>query len=137
MAESASIKQTATIAATSVTRSEQVTYTRRRNRAEHLMNKGIEDALKRHPLYSQDGKGDDADIVVKYFNPYGRGTWYVLEGEKREDGDWELYGIADLGYGQEYGYFMLSELENLRPSPWGGIERDMYFGKKKVRDIRR
>ena len=115
----------------------EVSYGRRLNRAEHLMNKGVEDALRKHPLYSQDGKGDDADIVVKYFNPYGRGTWYVLEGNPTDDGDWELYGIADLGYGQEYGYFMLSELQNLRPSPWGGIERDLYFGKRKVKDIRK
>lgn len=114
---------------------------RRRNRAEHLMNKSIESALTRHPLYSQDGKGDDADIIAKYFNPYGRGTWYVLEGDKLPDGDWELYGISDLGQGREYGYFRLSELENYvyrlpNGYPVGGIERDMYFGKKKVRDIK-
>ena len=23
----------------------------------------------------------DKDIICKFFNPFGRGTWYVLEGE--------------------------------------------------------
>lgn len=121
-------------------RSEMTSVTRRRNRAEHLMNKGIEDALTKHPLYSQDGKGEEADIIVKYFNPYGDGRWYVLEGNKQGN-DWELYGIVEMGGEREYGYFMLSDLENYvyrtrGGYPVGGIERDMYFGKKKVKDIK-
>ena len=117
-------------------------YARRLNKAEHLINKGIESAFAKHPLYSQDGKGGEADILVKYFNPYGRGRWYVLEANKLPDGDYELYGLTDMGYGEkEYGYFLLSELQNYTfklPNgyPVGGIERDMYFGKKKVKDLK-
>lgn len=99
-----------------------------------LMTKEIEKRLERYPLYSQDGKGKNAEIVCKFFNPYGRGTWYVLEGQKQENGDWMFYGIVDL-YEKEYGYFMLSDLTGFR-GPFGlGIERDMYFSKKKVSEI--
>lgn len=136
MSESGKIKTQKVSVKSAVAR----TSTRRLNKAEHLVNKGIESAFAKHPLYSQDGKGGDADILVKYFNPYGRGTWYVLEANKLPDNDYELYGIVDMGYGQEYGYFRLSELQNYTYKMGnyvvGGIERDMYFGKKKVKDIK-
>ena len=43
-----------------------------------LLTKAIEKKLEKFPLCSQDGKGDDADIICKFFNPMGSGTWYVL-----------------------------------------------------------
>ena len=55
-----------------------------------LMTREMEGKLKSFPFYSQDGKGDDAIVVMKFFNPYGLGTWYVLEAEKQENTDWEL-----------------------------------------------
>ena len=101
-----------------------------------LLTKEIEKKLEKHPIYSQDGKGDNADIIVKFFNPMGKGTWYVLEGEKQADGDWLFYGIVDL-YCREYGSFLLSELESIR-LPFGlGIERDLHFNNKKVADIKK
>lgn len=112
----------------------------RMNRAEHLLTAGIEKSFEKHPFYSQDGKGENADILVKYFNPYGRGRWYVLEANKLPNNDYELYGLVDMGQGREYGYFRLSELQGyvykMGNYPVGGIERDMYFGKKKVRDLK-
>ena len=100
-----------------------------------LLTKAIEKKLEKYPLYSQDGKGDNADIICKFFNPMGEGTWYVLEGEKRENGDWLFYGVVDL-YEREYGYFSLSELESVR-LPFGmGIERDMGYTNRKVGDIK-
>lgn len=77
-----------------------------------LLTKQIEAKLAKYPLYSQDGRGDDADIICKFFNPSGAGTWYVLEGEQRPDGDWEFFGIVDI-LEREYGYFMLSHKFNL------------------------
>ena len=53
-----------------------------------LMTREMEGKLKSFPFYSQDGKGDDAIVVMKFFNPYGLGTWYVLEAEKQENGDY-------------------------------------------------
>ena len=43
------------------------------------------------------GRMPDADHipVVKFFNPFGRGTWLATELD--EDGD-ILFGLADLGY---------------------------------------
>lgn len=103
-----------------------------------LITKAIEKKLEKYPLYSQDGKGEDADIICKFFNPYGRGTWYVLEGEKQENGDWCFYGIVEL-FEREYGYFYLSGIENVSIKVFGldmGLERDTYFTNKKVRDIK-
>jgi len=100
-----------------------------------LLTKAIEKKLEKYPLYSQDGKGDNANIICKFFNPMGSGTWYVLEGEKQENGDWLFYGLIDL-YEREYGYFSLSELESVR-LPFGmGIERDMCYTNRKVGDIK-
>ena len=52
-----------------------------------LMTKELEKAFETYPLYSQEEKGLDSEVVVKYFNPCGAGTWLITEGEKQEDGD--------------------------------------------------
>lgn len=97
-----------------------------------LLTKAIEKKLERYPLLSQGGKGTDAKVIVKYFNPCGRGTWLITEGEKQEDGDWLLYGYCHV-FEWEWGSVMLSELENVKVPPFGlGIERDLYsIGKVK------
>ena len=84
-----------------------------------LMTKELEEKFKKYPLYSQDGKGKDTEIVVKYFNPYGRGTWLITEGEQQEDGDWLFFGYCHI-FCWEWGYVSLSELESV-----GYIERDL------------
>ena len=61
-----------------------------------LMTKEIEKKLQKSPLYSKDGQGKEADVVVKFFNPYGAGTWLVTKGEKQDDGDWLLYGYFNI-----------------------------------------
>lgn len=71
------------------------------------------------------GRIPDADHipVVKFFNPFGQGTWLATELD--EDGD-ILFGLADLGY-PELGSWSLSELTAIR-LPFGmGIERDLHF----------
>ena len=85
----------------------------------NLMTKELEEKFKKYPLYSQDGKGKDAEIVVKYFNSYGRGTWLITEGEQQEDGDWLFFGYCHI-FCWEWGYVTLSELESV-----GYIERDL------------
>lgn len=101
-----------------------------------LMTKEIEKRLEKFPIYSQDGKGEEATIVCKFFCPINPWTWYVLEGQKMDDGDYELYGLVINGHGErEYGYFMLSELQEIK-LPFGlGIERDIYFSPSKVKDV--
>lgn len=92
-----------------------------------LMPKSVAKALEKHPLYSTIN-GSDAEVIVRYFNPCGTGTWLITEGSLQENGDWLLYGCAlvnsDLW---EWGYFLLSELESVR-LPFGlRIERDLYL----------
>ena len=92
--------------------------------AQKLIKKAIERKLEKTPLYSTDGK-KNAKSICKFFNPCGMGTWYVFEGNKLPNGDWEFFGIAEL-YEKELGYFLLSDLTNLK-LPFGlKIERDIY-----------
>lgn len=93
-----------------------------------LITKAIENQLLKHPLYSTDGK-DEKEVLVKFFNPCGIGTWYVFEAQKIGD-DWEFFGLVDL-YEKELGYFTLKQLESIK-LPFGlTIERDKYFNNKK------
>ena len=81
-------------------------------------------------LYSTDGK-KVVPVIVKFFDPTGSWTWYAVEGEEQEDGDWLFFGLVD-GFEKELGYFTLNELKNakvgvknpLRSLP---IERDRHF----------
>lgn len=98
-----------------------------------LMTKELETMFQSYPIGSQDGKGMDAKVVVKYFNPCGVGTWLITEGEKQEDGDWLLFGYCHL-FEWEWGYVLLSELENVK-LPFGlTIERELYDTNKTVGD---
>ena len=67
----------------------------------------------------------DIKIVLKLFNPYGAGTWYLYE---KEDDDIYM-AFVNLGDRDcaECGRVSMSELMNVR-LPFGlHIERDMHF----------
>ena len=97
-----------------------------------LLTKTIEKKLEKFQLRSQDEKGENAEVIVKFFNPCGRGTWLITEGEKQESGDWLLWGYCHI-YEWEWGYVSLNELKSVKTPPFGlGIERDMYTGTKKL-----
>lgn len=111
-----------------------------------LLTDELKARLCEYPLCSQDGKGDEAEVVCKFFNPYGLGTWYVLEAEKQADGDFLFFGYVESPLSpdfDEYGYFSLGELENLKIPiringeviSYGSIERDLYLGDCKMGDI--
>lgn len=99
-----------------------------------LMTKELEKKFEMYPIGSQDEKGFEADVVVKYFNPCGAGTWIITEGEQQENGDWLLYGYCNI-FEWEWGYVMLSDLEGIT-LPFGlTIERELYdTDDKKVAD---
>lgn len=100
------------------------------------MTKQIEKRLSKYPLYSQDGKGEEAIAICKFFNPMGSLTWYVTEGEKHEDGDWTFFGLVKSIHGEEFDYFTLRELESVR-LPFGlRIERDIYFKPTELKTAR-
>ena len=100
-----------------------------------LLTNEIIKKFKEYPLYSQDGKGEDSVVLVKYFNPCGAGTWLITEAEQQEDGDWLLFGYCHI-FEWEWGYVLLSELQNLK-LPFGlTIERDLYIPNgAKVKDL--
>lgn len=94
-----------------------------------LITKELEELFKQYPLGSQDGLGGNAKVIAKFFNPTGAGTWLITEAEKIEDGDYRIFGYCHLGYSDlaEFGYVMLSELEEIK-LPFGlKIERDLYM----------
>lgn len=79
-----------------------------------LLTEELRKKFEKYPLYSQDGKGENAVVVCKFF--IGTWTWYALE----FDGQDTFFGLV-VGLETEYGYFSLSELASVR------VERDMYF----------
>lgn len=99
-----------------------------------LMTKEIEKKFEKFPLYSQDGKGQEAEVVVKYFCPWNASTWLITEGEKQENGDWLLFGYCYICC-WEWGDVLLSQLQECK-GPFGlGIERDLHCEGKKVKDL--
>ena len=96
-----------------------------------MLTKVIERKLEKTPIGSTDGMGKDAPVIVKFFYPYGVGTWLVTEAE-REGDDWRLYGAAELGMGFEWGYTMLSQIEAIGGNTCWLVEREMYCPPKTV-----
>ena len=77
-----------------------------------LWTKELEERAKKFPLRSQENLGMEATVLVKYFNPYGAGTWIATEAVKQPDGDWMFFGYCHI-FEWEWGYFTLSELKKL------------------------
>lgn len=94
-----------------------------------LLTKAIETKLMKNWENQASSSMDDVP-VVKFFNPAGRGTWYISEYDK-ENG--LFFGLCDLGMGYpEMGYVSKAELESIR-LPFGlKIERDMYTTLRKT-----
>lgn len=104
-----------------------------------LLTAEIIKQLEKNPTYS----GDDKKVVpvlVKFFTPWSNWTWYAVEAEKTEDGNWMFYGLTE-GHEKELGYFSFAELQMVR-GPFGlRIERDMHFSgymlDKETKEVRR
>ena len=103
-----------------------------------LLPKEIREILP--PLYAQDGKGGKAVVYAKFFTPSSSWTWMVLEGEPvlDESGthevDYRFFGLVE-GHEREFGYFLLSELEEVRGPMGLPIERDLHFKPKTLQEI--
>jgi hypothetical protein len=73
--------------------------------------------------YEQEGKGDCAIIYLHYF--IGNCNWYITEKDSEKE-QVQAFGLADLGYGPEYGYISIEELlEN-------GVELDFHYKPRTV-----
>jgi len=75
-------------------------------------------------LYSQENVADPI-VHCKFFTPDSSWTWYVTEGAEG-DGDFRFFGFV-CGLEDEWGYFVLSELEGARGPLGLPIERDLHF----------
>ncbi len=103
--------------------------------SQKLVTKAIQAALKKYPIYSQDGKKDQALVIARYFLPGSGLTTYILEGDPVTG---ECFGCQSLTgpAGFEYGYIDLDQLLNIRIRFQGRlslpIERDISIipGKK-------
>lgn len=96
-------------------------------------------------LYANEEKAlDDVIVVVKLFNPFGVGTWYVTEYDPAER---IAFGYATYGDVNdpcaEWGYISIDELESTPAFILGrsypdiqGVERDEHFLPKTWRGVR-
>lgn len=79
-------------------------------------------------LFAQYPKGNDLEnqkVVAKIFNPYGRGTWYIINSDPN-DPDY-LWAIVDL-FEVEVGSVSRTDLETIKVPPFRlNLERDIYF----------
>ena len=96
-----------------------------------LMTKEIEKKASKFPIYSQDEKGLDAEIIVKFFDPTSNWTWYATEYDPKN----KIFMGYVHGFENEFGPFSLTELQSIKGRFGLGIERDRLFENKKVRDI--
>lgn len=89
-----------------------------------LFTKSIDDML--FAQYKLGSDFDKQNVVCKIFNPYGDGTWYILNSDP-EDPDY-LWAIVKMFGNVEVGSVLRSELESI--SFFGmnlGLERDISF----------
>jgi hypothetical protein len=92
------------------------------------------------PIYTQDGKGEDAIVFVKFFCPWSQWSWFATEGEPRldEDGnevDYEFFGWV-FGTFPELGYWTLSQLTEVNGPMGLKIERDRHFKPQTLREVK-
>lgn len=89
-------------------------------------------------LYSQDDKGGNAVVYVKYFCPDSSWSWYVTEGSPLPNGDnqqdFRFFGLVD-GLDKELGYFLLSQLASARGPMGLPIERDLHWQPRTLAQI--
>lgn len=85
------------------------------------------------PLRAQDGKGENAIVYAKFFNPVGDGTWYMTEYDPQTG---EAFGKVFMHGNAELGYFSIPELASIRLQFGLGIERDRGFTPCKLSELR-
>jgi len=90
-----------------------------------LITQEIEQSIP--ALYSTENVPTEEKVAaVKFFTPDAQWSWFAVEGEKQEDGDWLFFGYV-VGHESEWGYFTLAQLLDVRGALGLPIERDLYF----------
>ena len=95
-----------------------------------LLTDELKDSLPE--IYSQDGKGDDATVHAKFFCPWNHWTWFVTEYDKENN---ICFGFV-AGDFPELGEFSVAELESVQGPLGLGIERDLYFTPKTLKECK-
>ena len=96
-----------------------------------LLTKEIESRLPE--LYGTENvKLEDKMVQVKFFTPWTSWTWYGVEYDPTARRFW---GLVD-GQEQEWGFFMLDELEEISGPAGLKIERDLHFKPRKIKEIK-
>lgn len=84
--------------------------------------------LQPFPIGSQEGLRENAKVLVKFFFPAGRYTFYVTEADDQGE-DLHFFGYCISPFGpdcDEWGYAALSELQSVRVRGLT-IERDLHL----------
>lgn len=102
-----------------------------------LLTREVRAAFSNYPIGAQAGLGDQAKVVVKFFFPAGRYTFYATEGQP-EDDDFLLFGYCVSALGpdcDEWGYAVVSEFASVNVRGLT-MERDLHFpaASRTVRD---
>ena len=84
-------------------------------------------------LGTTEAQGEQALVVVKFFDPTGSWTWYATEFDPEAR---QFFGLVD-GFEVELGYFSLDDLETVRGRLGLGIERDLNWTPKPLAEVRR
>mgnify|MGYP003143230603 CR=1 FL=1 len=120
-----------------------------------LITKEVARRLMRGDSLGMDRRASDTEVAVKFFNPVGAQTWFIVSGTPLDDvngrpltpdkildsgiekaKDWHMFGWCDLGMGTpELGYVLLSQLTSLTLPLGLKIERDMYFDNKRLSEV--
>lgn len=106
-----------------------------------LITKAVEKELNDTKQYSTDGvPADQRKVIVKFFTPDSSFTWYVVEGQRRDDEyEWDFFGAVDNGQDDaEWGYFTMGQLKEVRGQYGLPVERDRHYSQDEwQRDVKR
>jgi len=88
--------------------------------------------------FTEVGDQDEVEIgekivVAKFFDPAGAGTWYATEYDPVNK---VFFGYISIfgDWNDEWGYFSLAELENIKGFGGLGIERDLYCKEQTIKE---
>lgn len=78
----------------------------------------------------------DPVIILKLFNPCGSATWLATEYFPEDRLFFGFVSLFNDPFCNEWGYFSLDELQELRCPPLGmPIERDLYFKQSPISEV--
>lgn len=77
---------------------------------------------------------EDPIVITKFFNPTGAGTWYATEYNPTEK---LFFGYVSIfgDHCDEWGYFSLKELQEVKCLAGLGIERDLHFQEQRINQL--